>query len=212
MDDCTTKQLEIDKKWVFSIFFAILTLKWPWCDLDMTLVLSTSKAQLLLMLLFAHKLRSCWCLQTDRTLQNILFFYPPSPLPGIQRWGCKCAQEFSVKMVNASSSSFTASLPPFSTTSPLISDSLLPFNAPLSSFNVCTSLFNAPVALKWFCHACYASVSTLTPLHCNCRLSRRSLMPLGQSWIPLCRHLITPHCYLTHLHLLVSFCCLSIAM
>ena len=26
-DDCTTKQLEIDKKWVFSIFFASLTLQ-----------------------------------------------------------------------------------------------------------------------------------------------------------------------------------------
>ena len=113
---------------------------------------------------------------------------------------------------NASSSDFTASLPPFSTTSPLICDSLLPFNASLSSFNACTSLFNAPVAPIWFCHACYASVSTLTPLHCNCRLCRRSLMPLGQSWIPLCRHLITPHYYLTHLRLLVSFCCLSIAM
>ena len=33
MDDCTTKQLEIDKMWVFSIFFASLTLKWPWHDL-----------------------------------------------------------------------------------------------------------------------------------------------------------------------------------
>ena len=27
MDDCTTKQLEIDQKWVFLIFFANLTLK-----------------------------------------------------------------------------------------------------------------------------------------------------------------------------------------
>ena len=81
MDDCTTKQLEIDKKWVFSIFYAILTLKWPWCDLDMTLVLSTSKAQLLLMLLFAHKLRSCWCFHTNLTLQNILLFFTPPPLP-----------------------------------------------------------------------------------------------------------------------------------
>ena len=44
MGDCTAKQLEIDKKCVFSIFFAGLTLKWPLCDLDMTLVLSTSKA------------------------------------------------------------------------------------------------------------------------------------------------------------------------
>ena len=81
MDDCTTKQLEIDKKWVFSIFFAILTLKWPWCDFDVTLVLSTSKAQLLLMLLFVHKLRSCWCLHTNLTLQNILLFSPPPPPP-----------------------------------------------------------------------------------------------------------------------------------
>ena len=64
----------------------------------MTLVLSTSKAQLLLMVLFAHKLRSCWCLHTNLTLQNILFSSPP-PSPGIQRWGCKCAQQFSVKRV-----------------------------------------------------------------------------------------------------------------
>ena len=67
-------------KRVFSIFFESLILKWPWCDLDMTLVLCTSKAQLLLKLLFAHKLRSCWCLHTNLTLQNILnFFQPPSP-------------------------------------------------------------------------------------------------------------------------------------
>ena len=78
-DYCTTKQLEIDKKWVFSIFFVSLTLKWPWCNLDMTLVLSTSKAQLLLMLLFAHKLRSCWCLQINLTLQNILIIFNPPP-------------------------------------------------------------------------------------------------------------------------------------
>ena len=45
----------------------------------MTLVLSTSKAQLLLMVLFAHKLRSCWCLHTNLTLQNILLFSPPPP-------------------------------------------------------------------------------------------------------------------------------------
>ena len=46
----------------------------------MTLVLSTSKAQLLLMLLFAHKLRSSWCLHTNLTLLNIfLFFTPPPP-------------------------------------------------------------------------------------------------------------------------------------
>ena len=53
--------------WVFSIFFASLTLKWLSCDLDMTLLLSTSKAQLFLMLLFAHKLGSCWCLNTNLT-------------------------------------------------------------------------------------------------------------------------------------------------
>ena len=47
MHDCTTKQFEIDKKWVFSILFASLTLKWLLCDLDTTLVLSTSKAHLL---------------------------------------------------------------------------------------------------------------------------------------------------------------------
>ena len=45
----------------------------------MTLVLSTSKAQLLLMLLFAHKLRSCWCLHTNLTLQNIQIFFKPLP-------------------------------------------------------------------------------------------------------------------------------------
>ena len=108
MDDCTTEQLEIAKKCVFSIFFASLTLKWPWCDLDMTLVLTTSKAQLVLVLLFAHKLRSCWCLHTNLTLPDykifLFLFNPPPPPPGIQRWGCKCAQEFSVKRVNASSS------------------------------------------------------------------------------------------------------------
>ena len=43
----------------------------------MTLVLSTSKAQLLLLLLFAHKLRPCWCLHTNVTLQNILIFFQP---------------------------------------------------------------------------------------------------------------------------------------
>ena len=48
MDDCTTKQLEIDKKWVFK------KQKIGEFDLEMTLVLSTSEAQLLLMLLFAH--------------------------------------------------------------------------------------------------------------------------------------------------------------
>ena len=36
--------------------------------------------QLLLMLLFAHKLRSCWCLYTNLTLQNILIFFS-IPLP-----------------------------------------------------------------------------------------------------------------------------------
>ena len=45
----------------------------------MTLVLSTSKAQLLLMLLFAHKLRSCWCLHTNLTLLNIFLFFTPPP-------------------------------------------------------------------------------------------------------------------------------------
>ena len=47
----------------------------------MTLVLSTSEAQLLLVLLFAHKLRSCWCLHTNLTLQNILIFFHPPPPP-----------------------------------------------------------------------------------------------------------------------------------
>ena len=67
----------------------------------MTLVLPTSKAQLILMLLFAYKLRSCWCLHTNLTLPDykiFLFLFNP-PSPGIQRWGCKCAQEFSVKRV-----------------------------------------------------------------------------------------------------------------
>ena len=86
---------------IFNIF-ASFTLKWPWCDLDMTLVLTTSEAQLVLVLLFAHKLRSCWCLHTNLTLPDhkiFLFFFNPPPPPGIQRWGCKCAQEFSVKRV-----------------------------------------------------------------------------------------------------------------
>ena len=67
----------------------------------MTLVLTTSKAQLVLVLLFAHKLRSCWCLHTNLTLPDykIFFFLLTPPPPGIQRWGCKCAQ-FSVKSVN----------------------------------------------------------------------------------------------------------------
>ena len=67
-------------------------------DLKMTLVLCTSKAQLIHMLLFAHKIRSCWCVQANLTLQNLLNFFQP-PSPGIQRWGCRCAQEFSVKRV-----------------------------------------------------------------------------------------------------------------
>ena len=62
----------------------------------MTLVLSTSKSQLLLVLLFAHKLRAGCCLQANLTLQSDFF---QSPSPGIQRWGCKCAQDFSVKRV-----------------------------------------------------------------------------------------------------------------
>ena len=33
------------------------------------------------MLLFAHKLRSCWCLHTNLTLQNILGFFTPPPPP-----------------------------------------------------------------------------------------------------------------------------------
>ena len=48
----------------------------------MTLVLTTNKAQLVLMLLFAHKLRSCWCLHTNLTLPDykiFLFFSPPPP-------------------------------------------------------------------------------------------------------------------------------------
>ena len=46
------------------------------------------------MLLFAHRLSSCWCLQTNLTLQNILIFLTPIPrnsavgmqvCPGVQR-------------------------------------------------------------------------------------------------------------------------------
>ena len=96
MDDCTTQQLEINKK--VGIFNIFCKLTWPRCDLDMTLVLSTSKAQLLLMLLFAHKLRSGWCLHTNLTLQNKNNFFQ-TPSPGIEQWGCMCAQEFSVKKV-----------------------------------------------------------------------------------------------------------------
>ena len=79
-------------------YFCSLTLKWIWCDLGMTLVLCTSKAQLFPMLLFSHKLRSCWCLQTNLTLQNSLILFQP-PSPGIQQWEYKCAQEFSVRIV-----------------------------------------------------------------------------------------------------------------
>ena len=48
----------------------------------MTLMLCTSKVQPLpiIMLLFATKIRSCWCLQTNLTVQNnMIFFKPPSP-------------------------------------------------------------------------------------------------------------------------------------
>ena len=49
----------------------------------MTLVLPTSKAQLILMLLFADKLRSCWCLHTNLTLPDykifLFLFNPPPP-------------------------------------------------------------------------------------------------------------------------------------
>ena len=72
VDDCTSNKFEIDEKWVFSIFFASLTLKWPWCDIELTLVLCTSKTQLLLLLRF------CWCLHT---LQNSLICLPPTTLP-----------------------------------------------------------------------------------------------------------------------------------
>ena len=100
-NNCTTDNVEIDTKWICSIFFASLTLTWPWCDLEMTLVLCTSrsKAQLLPNLICAHKLRSCWLLQTNLTLQNILIFFQP-PSSGIQRWECKCAQEFNGKRVD----------------------------------------------------------------------------------------------------------------
>ena len=50
----------------------------------MTLVLTTSKAQLVLMLLFAHKLSSCWCLHTNLTLPDykiFLFLFNPPPPP-----------------------------------------------------------------------------------------------------------------------------------
>ena len=54
---------------MLSVFMGIFNIV---CEfkLKMTLVLSTSKAQLLLMLLFDHKLKSCWCLHIDLTLQN----------------------------------------------------------------------------------------------------------------------------------------------
>ena len=48
----------------------------------MTLVLTTSEAQLVLMLLFAHKLKSCWCLHTNLTLPDykiFLFLFTPPP-------------------------------------------------------------------------------------------------------------------------------------
>ena len=89
-------QLSLEEWWCNkgNIFASLLkmTLMWPWHDL---VVISTSKAQLLLMLLFAHKIRSCWCPNTNLTLQNILIYSQP-PSTGIQRWGFKCAQEFSV--------------------------------------------------------------------------------------------------------------------
>ena len=91
VDYRTPNWLNIGKKWIFLIFFASLTLKWPWCDLEMTLVLCTSKAQLLPMLLFAHKITSCLCLQT-----NLTYFSHPSS-PWKQRLECSCAQEFSFK-------------------------------------------------------------------------------------------------------------------
>ena len=48
----------------------------------MTLVLTTNKAHLVPMLLFAHKLRSCWCLHTNLTSPDykiFLFFFTPPP-------------------------------------------------------------------------------------------------------------------------------------
>ena len=48
----------------------------------MTLVLYANIEQLFPMLLFAQKLRSCWCFMTNLTLQNILIFLPlPPPQP-----------------------------------------------------------------------------------------------------------------------------------
>ena len=41
--------------------------------------------------------------KSDITYYSV-FFHPP-PSPGIQRWGCKCAQEFSVKRVKNTNSS-----------------------------------------------------------------------------------------------------------
>ena len=78
----------------------IMTLEWPWCDLDMTLVLSTIKAQLLLMLLFARKLRSHWCLVQIWHYKIFWFFLTHLPrnsamglqvCPGVQRYKGYCA-------------------------------------------------------------------------------------------------------------------------
>ena len=87
VDDCTTKQLEIDKKWIFSIFLRV----WPWNDLDVTLtwpwcyppVKHNSFSCYFLLII------SCWCLLTNLTLQTIFWFFS-------MQVGCKCVQEFSI--------------------------------------------------------------------------------------------------------------------
>ena len=99
----------------------------------MTLVLCTSKAQLLLILLFTHKLRICWCLQINITLQNILICFS-TPSPGMQRWEGKCAQEFSVKGLNQHLFSISCF---FS----LITNAMFKMYRITRGVNICTSYF-----------------------------------------------------------------------
>ena len=62
----------------------------------------------LIEIFFARLTLKRWCLQRNLTLKNILIF--STPLPRIQRWGCRCAQEFSVNKVKPYRGEYPSSL------------------------------------------------------------------------------------------------------
>ena len=80
---------------IFNIFRQF-TLKWPWWDHEMTLVLCTSGAQLII----CSKAKIL-LVSSDKSGIAKYSDFCQNPSPGIQRWECKCIQEFSVNRVKA---------------------------------------------------------------------------------------------------------------